>query len=109
MTESAAAQPDIDDGDGSLGAGPAVRESRSPRFAARGASVEHARSDISRREDRPAPHHIHRGRGETKRGEYGVDDQGRDGSVVGFGAETPAFLLRAAPIAPLRKAAASED
>jgi superfamily II DNA/RNA helicase len=109
MTESAAAQPDIDDGDGSLGAGPAVRESRSPRFAARGASVEHARSDISRREDRPAPNHIHRGRGETKRGEYGVDDQGRDGSVVGFGAETPAFLLRAAPIAPLRKAAASED
>jgi hypothetical protein len=29
--------------------------------------------------------------------------------VVGFGAETPAFLLRAAPIAPLRKAAVGEE
>jgi len=29
--------------------------------------------------------------------------------VVGFGAETPAFLLRGAPIAPLRKLAATDD
>jgi hypothetical protein len=29
--------------------------------------------------------------------------------VVGFGADTPAFLLRAAPLAPLRKTAVAED
>jgi superfamily II DNA/RNA helicase len=37
------------------------------------------------------------------------DDFARDPAVVGFGAETPAFLLRAAPIAPVRKTAVGDD
>jgi hypothetical protein len=39
-----------------------------------------------------------------ERGEYG-----RERSVVGFGADTPAFLLRAAPSASLSKTEAAED
>jgi len=46
-------------------------------------------------------------RGQGRTGDR--DDFGRDPAVVGFGAETPAFLLRAAPIAPIRKTAVGED
>jgi superfamily II DNA/RNA helicase len=67
---------------------------RSTRRAVHGPNVETSRADSPRRD-------------------YGRDvsrsDSGRDASVVGFGSETPAFLLRAAPIAPLRKVAAGED
>jgi superfamily II DNA/RNA helicase len=65
------------------------------------------------REPRPARRPM-RGRSpdrhneDSPRPDDGRED-GRGASVVGFGAETPAFLLRAAPIAPLRKAAAAED
>jgi len=69
---------------------------RAPRAARapRGGQAESSRTDGAR----------HRGGRDSDR-----DDFGRDPAVVGFGAETPAFLLRAAPVAPIRKAALGEE
>jgi len=84
------AQPYVDVSDWAVEASPA----RAPRRLARGPNVESGRPESARRDDNR----------QISRGE-----SGRDASVVGFGAETPAFLLRAAPVAPLRKTAAAED
>jgi len=85
------------------------REPRAPRRIPHIAQVEASPTETARRDD---GREVRRGasrRDEPGRREYGAQDSGRDGSVVGFGADTPAFLLRAAPIAPLRKTATSED
>jgi superfamily II DNA/RNA helicase len=93
-------QPFIDDGDGPSGAGPAPRQPRPPRRPARDPDARSALTDSVPRKVGPGrPDHAY-----GERGEYG-----REGSVVGFGADTPAFLLRAAPPASLSKTEAAED
>jgi len=82
-------QPYVDAVDSSEGQARPSRESRSPRRAPRSPNADAGR--------------------QVRRDEYGGDNSGREGMVVGFGADTPAFLLRAAPIAPARKTAAAED
>jgi superfamily II DNA/RNA helicase len=87
-TADEGAQPYIDE------TASAPREPRAPRYPARSSNAETGRPDRARRDDSR----------DGRREEYG-----RESSVVGFGAETPAFLLRAAPIAPLRKTGVAED
>jgi len=102
MREPAAAplSPQIADGEGAqpyvdpqdwVGGASAPRGPRPPRTHTRGPRAEGGRTENLRRDD---------GRRE---------DYGRESSVVGFGADTPAFLLRAAPLAPLRKTAVADD
>jgi superfamily II DNA/RNA helicase len=91
--ESDGAQPYVDAGDWAVGAIP-PREVRAPRRPQRGHTVESGRAESARQ-----PNHR-----DVARNEFG-----RDASVVGFGAETPAFLLRAAPVTALRKVATAED
>jgi len=79
----------------------APRDPQPPRQHARGAKFEGGRTESRRRDDNR--------RQDSGRQDAGRDDYGRESSVVGFGADTPAFLLRAAPITPLRKTAAAED
>jgi superfamily II DNA/RNA helicase len=100
---SATLEPQMEDGDDVQPyideAASAPREPRAPRYPARAPSAEAGRPDRARRDDSR----------DVRRDAFRRDESGRDSSVVGFGAETPAFLLRAAPIAPLRKTAAAED
>jgi superfamily II DNA/RNA helicase len=92
-------QPFIDDGEEPSGA-PAPREPRPQRRPAREPDVRAVPTDSVPR--KVGPSRPDKAYGE--RGEYG-----REGSVVGFGADTPAFLLRAAPPASLSKTEAAED
>jgi hypothetical protein len=87
------AQPYVDASDWASGATP-PREPRTARRPARSSNAEGARFESGRRDQ---------GR------EAGRSESERDTTVVGFGSETPAFLLRAAPVAPFRKVATSED
>jgi len=93
--DSDSEQPFVDASDWAVEASPA----RTPRRPARGPNVESGRTESVRRDTSR----------DVGRSDSGRSDSGRDASVVGFGADTPAFLLRAAPVAPLRKAAAAED
>ncbi len=92
-SESDGAQPYVEASDWAVGA-PVAREPHTPRRPTRGPNVQSSRTESPRRENAR----------DSRR-----DEPGRDASVVGFGAETPAFLLRAAPVAPLRKLAATDD
>jgi superfamily II DNA/RNA helicase len=118
-TDSVEAQPYVEDDDGYLGASPLPPGVRPPRDGPLGPYAHSSPAVSPRREERPEANRAHRarpdarpnayGRDERGREGFGRDGQGRDESVVGFGADTPAFLLRAAPVAPLRKTAAPED
>jgi hypothetical protein len=90
IADSDEAQPYVDAGDWGVGAS----QPREPRRPNRAPPVGGGRAESVRRDD------SQRSRRE---------ESGHDSTVVGFGAETPAFLLRAAPIAQLRKTAAAED
>jgi superfamily II DNA/RNA helicase len=89
-------------------------EARPPFRPTRNATSDVGRPDRVQRDQgrearRGGPERDRHERDRHGRDDYGREDGEREGSVVGFGAETPAFLLRAAPISPLRKSAAGED
>jgi superfamily II DNA/RNA helicase len=86
-------QPYIDTNDWAGSAIP-PREPRAQRRPPRGPNIENGRSESARQDNSR---------------EFSRRESGPDASVVGFGAETPAFLLRAAPLTPLRKVATAED
>jgi superfamily II DNA/RNA helicase len=110
IAADADAQPYIDAADEPFGASPIAYEPRAPLAPA----AEAPRADRARPHERKDANRSPPARSEPRREAYGREDYGREGygresSVVGFGADTPAFLLRAAPVAPLRKTASADD
>jgi superfamily II DNA/RNA helicase len=94
MADSGESQPYIEAIDWPVAAA-IPREVRAPARPSRVAGDESARIERSPRRE--------------ERRDRSGEGLGRDPSVIGFGAETPAFLLRAAPLAAVRKPSAIDD